>query len=305
MSHEEVAAPCLPSPSSSIHVFPPLTPNPFPNMPEVPLPPRSPETVGRNIRLPKSRRLVVDLLTYSKRVPSQAVTRYCNVKEVAELRDKVSPKISWPALFMKAYAIMSARRPELRRLYMKWPWGYFYEHPYTIGRMTVSRQVDGDDWVLFARFVKPEEMSLTDLHNLIIETRDLPVDKIERFRQQIWFAGMPTFLRRIGWWVTLNVSGYMRATRFGTFGLTTISSMGAISIHPPCTGATTFTFGPVAKDGTVRVTMVYDHRNLDGAPIANFLRELEETINSEVVAELKAMQSAAKSQPQPDSVPAH
>jgi hypothetical protein len=274
-------------------------------MPELPLPPKSPETVGRNVRLPKSRRLVVDLLKYSRRVPSQALTRYCNVREVAALREQVEPRISWPALFIKAYAIMSARRPQLRWLYMKWPWGYLYEHPYTIGRMTVSRQIDGDDWVLFARFVKPEEVPLPQLHQLVAETRDLPVEQVERFRQQIWFAGWPTFLRRIAWWVSMNVSGYIRATRFGTFGLTTVSSMGAISIHPPCTGATTFTFGPVAKDGTVRVTMVYDHRMLDGAPIANYLRELEETLNTEVAAELRSMQSSARSQPQPDGVPAH
>ncbi|MGE3315206.1 MAG: hypothetical protein AB7O26_08820 [Planctomycetaceae bacterium] len=255
------------------------------------MPPKSPETVGRNIRLPKSRRLVVDLLKYSRRVPSQALTRYCNVKEVAALRSQVDPKVSWPALFIKAYALMSARRPQLRRLYMKWPWGYFYEHPYTIGRMTVSRQIDGEDWVLFARFVKPEIVPLARLHDLVAETRDLPVEQVERFRQQIAFAGVPTFLRRIAWWVSMNVSGYMRATRFGTFGLTTVSSLGAISIHPPCTGATTFTLGPVAKDGTVRVTMVYDHRMLDGAPVANYLRELEETLNTEILAELKAMQA--------------
>lgn len=272
-------------------------------MPEMPLPPKSAETIGRKIRLPKSRRLVVDLLTYSRRVPSQALSRYCNVKELAEIREQFEPKISWPALFIKAYALMSARRPQLRRLYMKWPRAYFYEHPYTIGRMSVSRQVDGEDWVLFARFVKPEIVPLPELHKFVIESRDLPVEQVERFRQQIAFAAVPTFLRRIAWWVSMNVSGYMRATRFGTFGLTTVSSMGAISIHPPCTGATTFTFGPVAKDGTVRVTMVYDHRMLDGAPVANYLRELEHTLNTEIVEELKALQAGGSVSPQAAASP--
>lgn len=272
-------------------------------MPEIPLPPKSAETVGRNIRLPKSRRLVVDLLKYSRRVPSQALTRYCNVNEVATLREQAEPKISWPALFIKAYSIMSARNPQLRRLYMKWPWGYFYEHPYTIGRMTVSRQIDGDDWVFFTRFVKPEIVPLPQLHDMVTETRDLPIEEIPRFRQQIAFAGMPTFLRRIVWWGAMNVSGYMRATRVGTFGLTTVSSMGAISIHPPCTGTTTFTFGPVAKDGTVRVTMVYDHRMLDGAPIANYLRELEKTLNTEVADELRTLQGDAATRAESEKIP--
>lgn len=258
-------------------------------MVETPLPPRSAETVGKWLTLPKSRRLVVDLLSFSKKVPSQPLVRHCNVTTVAALRKQT--RISWPALFLKAYGIMAERHPYLRRLYMPWPWAHFYEHPYSIGRMTVAREHEGEEWVLFARIVKPESIPLSELNDLLVATKNLPVEEVPRFRLQIKFANVPTIIRRFAWWFTLNVSGYLRATNFGTFGLTTVSSLGAVSIHPPSTGATTMTFGPVDENGHVRVTMVYDHRLLDGAQVARYLQELEETLNGEIADELRGMQS--------------
>ncbi len=51
----------------------------------------------------------------------------------------------------------------------------------------------------------------------------------------------------------------------------------------------TLTFGPVDRAGSVRVTMVYDHRVLDGLPVAAFLKELEELLNGAVSEELEAL----------------
>lgn len=258
-------------------------------MPETQLPPKTPETAGRWIRLPRSRRLVVDLLKFSKKVPSQPLVRNCNVKELVALRKQAMPKISWPAMFMKAYSIMSTRHPNLRRLFMPWPWAHLHEHPYSIGRMTVAREYEGEEWVLFCRIVKPETLSLAELQEQMLEAKNKPVEEVTRFRMQLVFSKLPTFLRRFAWWYCLNVSGYTRATTFGTFGMTTVSSLGGISIHPPSTGATTMTFGPTDPEGNVRVTLCYDHRLLDGAEIARYLRELEEILNGEIADELRSM----------------
>lgn len=261
-------------------------------MPETPLPPKSRETAGRRVRLPKSRRLVVDLLKFSKKVPSQPLVRNCNVQELVALRKETDPKVSWPAMFMKAYAIMSARRPSLRQLFMPWPWAHLHEHPYTVGRMTVAREHEGEEWVLFCRIVKPETLSLADLQQQLLDAKNKPVEEVERFRLQLKFSKLPTPLRRLAWWYCLNVSGYTRATTFGTFGMTTVSSLGGVSIHPPSTGATTMTYGPIDADGNVRMTLCYDHRLLDGAQVARYLRELEEILHDEIAEELRSMISA-------------
>ena len=71
--------------------------------------------------------------------------------------------------------------------------------------------------------------------------------------------------------------------------MTTVSARGAISIRPPSILTTTLTFGPVDPSGDVRITLVYDHRLLDGGPIADCLAELEETLNGPIVDELRQM----------------
>ena len=262
-------------------------------MPETPLPPKTPETKGRRVRLPKSRRLVVDLLKFSKKVPSQPLVRNCNLSELVKLRRQALPKVSWPAMFMKAYAIMSARHPNLRRLFMPWPWAHLHEHPYTVGRMTVARMHEGEEWVLFCRIVQPETLSLVDLQQQLHDAKNLPVEEVTRFRLQIKFSKFPTFLRRAAWWYCLNVSSYIRATTFGTFGMTTVSSLGGVSIHPPSTGATTMTYGPIDQQGNVRLTLCYDHRLLDGAEVARYLAELEEILKTEIADELRGLSASS------------
>ena len=54
----------------------------------------------------------------------------------------------------------------------------------------------------------------------------------------------------------------------------------------------TFTYGPIDSEGRVRITMVYDHRQLDGMRIAAFLRELEQILEGEVADELESMRAA-------------
>ena len=38
------------------------------------------------------------------------------------------PRPSWCAIFTKAYAVVAARYPELRRAYLKFPFPRLYEH---------------------------------------------------------------------------------------------------------------------------------------------------------------------------------
>ncbi|MBM80623.1 MAG: hypothetical protein CMJ78_08530 [Planctomycetaceae bacterium] len=246
---------------------------------------------GRRFRLPQSRRMVNDLLYFSKKIPSQALVRNCNIGELARLqRDRENyPRVGWPVLFMKAYGIISERNATLRQCYMPYPWPSIYEHPYPIGRMTVSRHFRGEDWVLLGRIPEPNKQTLMELQQTVDEFKHAPVMDVERFRMQVDFSRYPTFIRRFAWRVTMYLSGFMRTDRIGTFGLTTVSANGAISIHPPSMPTTMLTFGPVDEDGNVRVTIVYDHRVMDGATVAGYLKELDETLNDQITAEMTAL----------------
>ena len=89
-------------------------------------------------------------------------------------------------------------------------------------------------------------------------------------------------MRRLFWWVTLNVSGYKRCKRFGTFGLTSYGNLGAENLHPISPLTTTLTYGPIdPATGRVVVKLIYDHRVLDGAYIARRLRDIEEVLKTD------------------------
>ncbi|HUG92856.1 MAG TPA: hypothetical protein VML55_18590 [Planctomycetaceae bacterium] len=245
--------------------------------------------VGRSFRLPRSRRLVTDTLHFAEKIPGQPLTRYCNVARLAGLRSRASVRIGWPVLFLKAYGLLSAETPALRQTYMRWPREHIYEHPVTAARMPITREHEGEEWVFFLYIPEPERRSLVELAGLVRESREAPVESITKFRQQLVFSRLPRLLRRIAWWCTLNVSARRRVGRFGTFGLTTVSAAGAISIKPPSLYTTMLTFGPISENGDVRVTIVYDHRVMDGMLIARCLARLEELLNTTVADELEAL----------------
>ena len=95
------------------------------------------------------------------------------------------------------------------------------------------------------------------------------LEKVGFYRMALRFSQAPTPIRRLLWWGTLNVSGYKRCKRFGTFGLSSYGSLGAEQIHPISPLTTTLTYGPIDPDtGRVVVKLIYDHRVLDGAYIA-------------------------------------
>lgn len=97
------------------------------------------------------------------------------------------------------------------------------------------------------------------------------------------------------WFMVLNFPGLGREASKGTFGVSSVASQKAISIHPMSAGHMVLTYAPIEENGDMRVTLVYDHRLFDGSTIANFLSELEETFITLIVEELNELCSEAAS----------
>ncbi len=113
------------------------------------------------------------------------------------------------------------------------------------------------------------------------------LEKVGFYRMALRFSQAPTPIRRLLWWSTLNISGYKRCKRFGTFGLSSYGALGAEQIHPISPLTTTLTYGPIdPATGRVVVKLIYDHRVLDGAYIARRLRDIEEVMNGPILDEL-------------------
>jgi hypothetical protein len=249
---------------------------------------------GSRRLLAANHRLVNDLLYFSAKTPLVPVERRFDLAELAALRDSAPARISWTILFIKAYGLLSQRHPHLRRAYMAWPWPHLYEHPLSVAMLAINRPDANEDRLFWGRFLNPEMRSLPELQHELERYKSEPVQTV--FRRQIRLARFPLPLRRIAWWLTLN-SGPKLAKRFGTFGLSTLAGMGAYNGRHPACLTTSFSYGPLEPGGQMLVTILFDHRILDGAAIARDLADLESILKTEVSAELRELSGESSSDP--------
>lgn len=252
----------------------------------VPIPGLDKTIQGRSIRLSPSRRFVTDLMHYAKAVPSVPSQRTMRLDDLIEARATWENRISWCAIFTKAYATVAASQPELRRAYLPFPWPHLYEHPISVASFSVERKYRGEDCVFFVQVPRPESMSLVELDALIRHHRTVPVESVPSFRRALLLSRLPRPIRRMAWWMGLYTDGPSRAHFFGTFGISVVAALGAAGLHLLSPLSTTINYGVFEPDGSIDVRLVYDHRVIDGAPVARALTALEEVLHTQIRDEL-------------------
>jgi hypothetical protein len=229
---------------------------------------------------------------FSKKLPLVMVRRRMHLAEVALARKAAVPRPSWFAVFIKAYAIAALRWPELRRSYMTLPWPRLFEHGTNIASVPIERYIVEEPVVCYVPFPSPEERSLTELDAIIVHHKEKPIEEISFFRTQLWMSRLPQPLRRLIWWLGLNLWGRVRAYFFGTFGVTSVGTFGAdvVCLQSPLTS--TLTYGAIEPDGSVTVSICFDHRVMDGALPARVLAELEGILKGTILDELRSCNAA-------------
>jgi hypothetical protein len=166
-------------------------------------------------------------------------------------------------------------------------WARLYEHPINIASVAIEREYQGELAVFFAHLRSPELQSLRQLDEHLRRFKEEPIESIGLFRRALMMSRLPWPLRRFMWWFGLNSSGFKRARRMGTFGVSVYSGLGAESLHPLSPLTTALNYGVIRHDGRVDVRIIYDHRVMDGATVARALGLLDRVLNNEIAAELR------------------
>jgi hypothetical protein len=245
---------------------------------------------GRAIPLSPIRKLVVDLTRFH--VPSVPVQRVMHLGPLVEARAALNDRPVWASLFAKAYALTARDIPDLRRAYVKLLWPHLYEYPRSTLSMVFERDYHGEMVILTTLIRSPEELPIRALSDTMKRIKDEPIESNRDFRRMFELARWPMPLRRLIWWLGLNI-GRQRGNYFGTFGITVYSGLGAESLHPISPLTAVLNYGIIAEDGSVPVRIMYDHRVLDGSMVARTLERIEQALLTDIVAELKAMPAAA------------
>lgn len=247
-----------------------------------------PSPRGRRRSLPLPRRWIADLMAFARRIPYVGIERRMDLGDVAAARSAAADSPPWPALFLKGFGLVAARTPPLRWVYLPFPWPHLYETDESVASVAVAREYDGVPAVFSGLVRSPERLSLGQLAAELREFRSKPVEEIRPFARLIRYSRYPLPVRRLLWWLGLNVSGNYRVRTFGSFGLTGVGWGGAdvrvmISPLPVC-----LTYGPLEPDGRMTAGLHFDHRVMDGTTAAAALAELEQALRGDVLAELQS-----------------
>jgi hypothetical protein len=237
----------------------------------------------RKISLPRV--FILDLMHASMRVPFISLSRPFEIGPLMAARAKAASPPGWASIFVKAFAIVAREEPVLRRLYVKLPWPHFFELPRSVAMVAVARVEDGEECILPEKVPSPEDRPLAEIDAQIRRAKTAPLQEIPAFRKILMASRLPLPLRRLSWWLGLNV-GRMSANNFGNFGVTSISAYAPGELQALSPGPFLLSYGRVGPDNRIDVILRWDHRVTDGAVIARVLTRLEQVLNTEISAEI-------------------
>ncbi len=246
----------------------------------------------RRLRLSNGRRLVCDVVRFAAQAPLAGILSDIDVRSLAEVRKQIRPRLAWSVIVLKAYGCLAARHPELRQIFVSFPWPHIYQHDRNVCMMAVNREYAGEQRLFFARFESPEVKSLQYLQQEYERFREVPVESIKQFRHQIRFAKSPWFVRRIGWWLLRNVWVRKAASHMGTFGMSLSSFKNTFGTGHLGPNTTTLGVDVISRGGISRTLLTFDHRILDGKPAVDLLDELGRELRGPILAELSELAQA-------------
>ncbi|WP_439361309.1 acyltransferase [Bradyrhizobium sp. DASA03007] len=233
------------------------------------------------------RRLICDLMRASMGVPFVSLSRSLDIRPLLESRAGAMAPAGWAAMFVKAFALVAKDEPILRTVYAKWPWPSLYELPKSVALVAIARVERGEECVLPQRISAPEALPLGQIDAEIRRAKTAPVEDVPMFRKIMRATRLPLPLRRLSWAVGLNF-GRQRGNWFGSFAVSSVAAYGGGELHPITPGPFVISYGVVEADQTIHVVIRWDHRVTDAAPIARVLTRLEQVLNTEIAAELRA-----------------
>jgi pyruvate/2-oxoglutarate dehydrogenase complex dihydrolipoamide acyltransferase (E2) component len=192
-------------------------------------------------------------------------------------------KITATAILLKAIGIAQRTHPASRTALL--PWGRTIILHNIVAGFTVERFVGSHPAVFFGAIDAPDEKPLEEIARELKDYAEEEIPNVGRLDIQHRFNNMPWLFRRFMLWLGLRYPSVRLQHMSATFGLSSLGKLGVKAMIPPCVSTSTFGVGEVeeravVKEGKVVVrpmftlTLNFDHRAIDGAPAARFLKDI-------------------------------
>ncbi len=244
---------------------------------------------GRSLRFPLHRRLVLDICWAARGVPSFPVERTMQLLKTSQVRAGAKIRISWVALFLRAYGLAGLEIPELRQVYIAYPWTRIYEHPTAVASISIHREDpdSGGKRLIWARINAPENKSLAEIQTELDRAVNGPL--MEVFKDGYRMERVPMLLRRLSWWLGMTWQGRQKAKKIGTCSISTLAGEDTLNRDHPLIVTTSIAYSRCDSQGQCTVTMLADHRIFDGVLAAQTLKRIEYHLNHQIVDELRLL----------------
>ena len=248
---------------------------------------------GKRLSFPKNRRLVLDICQAAKSVPTFPVERSFQLGDLQEARDHAGMRISWVALYTRAYGLVCQAIPELRQMFVAYPTPRLYEHPHSVASISIHRDdPNGGKRLIWGRIDNAEASRLVEIQQRLELVSHGPLDEV--FKDGMRLERLPTLLRRLTWWLAMNWQGRQRAKKIGTFSISTLAGEDVLNRSHPLVATSSLAYSRCDSNGSSLVTLLADHRVLDGVLAAQALGLLETRLNGQVLDELLSLRRNQK-----------
>lgn len=227
---------------------------------------------------------VADVALVAREIPLFPVDRVLHLGPVAEARATAATRIGWAAVFLKAYGLVAREMPVLRTWFVRGLWPRLATSSESVATLAVNRTEGAEERLCFARLQRPESLPLAGIQAFVQACSTRPI--AEMFKRQLELEMMPGPVRRTILRWNANSTSPKRPSRIGTFSLSTLAGQQAFNRFHPTLCTTSLSYGPLEPDGRCLVTLIADHRVLDGAAAARALERLGATLTGAVAAEL-------------------
>jgi len=220
--------------------------------------------------------------------PSVGARRVMALGPLVAARKVSGFRPSWSAIMTKAYAMTAQDLPELRRVYLKYPFPHFYEYQSSVAMVSIERSEAGEKFVLGMPIKNPADLSLVEITTRIRHARTAPIEEVKEFARAKRFAYLPLVLRRMLWRLAF-LFGRARARWIGTFSMSTGPWRHGEALLVRSTQSTWIfcAYGSLNQDGTAKVAMFWDHRVFDAGTADRALARLEKILTGPIADELR------------------
>ena len=245
------------------------------------------------------RSCVADIAMLAKDIPLFPVDRWCSLTSLREARAACDQRIGWAAIFLKAYSKVVQGTPELRSWFLPGLWPRIATTNQIVATVAINRKENDIEQLCWARLHQPETLSLVEIQHFIDECCNKPIQEL--FKRQCELEMLPGFLRRAVLRWNLRSTSHKRSSRIGTFSLSALAGYGASNHFHPTLCTTSISYRPIEADGKCLVTLIADHRVIDGAIVARSLAALEKFLTQDLVHELRSLKDSRATDAIPSS----